>query len=193
MTDKRAELFKCAKELFSANGFKETNVADITKTAGMAVGTFYNYYPSKEKLFLDIFLEENLKLKNYIMDSVDLNGEPLQLIHDVIRLNFDGMSSNPILREWYNRDVFGKIEQLFRTENGLDSVGFLYGSFFELVQKWQTEGKMRKDLDPELIMAIFSAIINIDMHKDEIGLKYFPQVVDYISEFIIKGLTDKPK
>jgi hypothetical protein len=31
------------------------------------------------------------------------------------------------------------------------------------------------------------------MHKDEIGLKYFPQVVDYISEFIIKGLTDKPK
>lgn len=189
MTDKKVKILQCAKELFSANGFKETNVADITKLAGMAVGTFYNYYPSKEKLFLEIYLKENLKLKKDIMESVDLNEEPLPLMKEVIRLNFEGMSSNPILREWYNRDVFSKIEQLFRAENGVDAVGFLYGNFLELVQKWQADGKIRNDLDAEFIMAIFNAIINIDTHKDEIGLKYFPQIMDYISEFVMKGLT----
>ncbi|WP_242832622.1 TetR/AcrR family transcriptional regulator [Clostridium saccharoperbutylacetonicum] len=38
-------------------------MSDITKKAGIGVGTFYNYYSSKEKLFMEIFLEENVKLK----------------------------------------------------------------------------------------------------------------------------------
>ena len=51
MKDKKTDIFNCGKELFSSKGFKDTNVSDITKVAGMGVGTFYNYYDSKEKLF----------------------------------------------------------------------------------------------------------------------------------------------
>ena len=47
---------------------------------------------------------------------------------------------------------------------------------------------MRKDISGELIMAIFTAIINIDTHKEEIGLEYFPEVQEYITEFKMKGL-----
>ncbi|MDF2939025.1 MAG: transcriptional regulator, partial [Paenibacillaceae bacterium] len=62
MEDKKTRIYNCAKELFSTNGFKDTGISDIAKKAGMAVGTIYNYYPSKEKLFMDIYLEENEKL-----------------------------------------------------------------------------------------------------------------------------------
>jgi len=41
-----------------------------------------------------------------------------------------------------------------------------------------------------MIMAIFTAIINIDTHKEEVGLQYFPQVLEYLAEFTIKGLID---
>lgn len=40
MEDKKALIYDCAKELFSAKGFKDTNISEITKRAGMAVGTF---------------------------------------------------------------------------------------------------------------------------------------------------------
>ena len=50
MLDKKKVLFDCAKELFATRGFKDTNVADITRRAGFSVGTFYNYYSSKDKL-----------------------------------------------------------------------------------------------------------------------------------------------
>lgn len=66
MEDKKTKIYECAKELFSNKGFKDTNVSGITKMAGIAVGSFYNYYPSKEKLFMDIFLEENEKLKKAV-------------------------------------------------------------------------------------------------------------------------------
>ena len=193
MRDKKAEIYNCGRELFSSKGFKDTNVSDITKMAGIGVGTFYNYYSSKEKLFLEIFLEENVKLKKSIMESVDLNDEPLKLIKELMSLNILGMNSNPILRQWYNRDVFGKLEQHYREENGIKYVDFLYDSFSELIKKWQAEGKMRDDIDFKLIMAFFTALINIDTHKEEIGIEYFPDILDYLAEFVMKGLTDRRK
>jgi len=192
MEDKKAELFRCGKELFGSKGFKDTSVADITKMAGFAVGTFYNYYPSKEKLFMEIFIEENEALKRKLMMAVKPDEEPLQMIKKTIMLNMEGMKSNPILSQWYNRDVFEKIERLFREENGMGTMDFFYKETIELIRMWQAEGKIRKDIDSDLIMAMFMAIINIDTHKDEIGLQYFPQLQEYLTEFILRGLIEQP-
>lgn len=193
MSDKKVDIFNCGRELFSSKGFKNTNVSDITEMAGIGVGTFYNYYSSKEKLFMEIFLEENTKLKKSFMESIDLDGDPLKVVKEIMLLNVSGMNSNPILREWYNKDVFSKLEQHYREENGIKHVDFLYNSFLELIKKWQVEGKMRDDIDCELIMAIFTALINIDTHKEEVGVQYFPQILDYLAEFVMKGLTDYQK
>ncbi|BAH07278.1 TetR/AcrR family transcriptional regulator [Clostridium kluyveri] len=190
MIDKKADILKCGRDLFGSKGFKDTSIAEITKMAGMATGTFYNYYPSKDKLFMEIYLEENLKLKRNIMESVNLEASPIDVMKKIMFLNLKGMTSNPILKEWYNRDVFSKIEQSFREENGFDCVAFLYDNFIEIVKKWQIEGKMRNDIDAEMIMAIFSALVNIETHKEEIGLRYFPQVLEYLAEFTMKGLMD---
>ncbi|MDK2952493.1 MAG: hypothetical protein PWQ77_2158 [Kosmotogales bacterium] len=189
MEDKKKLLYKCAKELFSENGFKNTNVSAITRKAGMAVGSFYNYYSSKEDLFMDIYLEENAKLKREIMRSLDLSLEPLMVIGNLVALNFKGMQENPILREWYNKSVFDKIEQTYREKNGVDAVDFLYDSFLEIIEMWQSRGKMRKDIDSKTIMMIFVAIINIDTHKEEIGIEYFPELLEKITELIMQSLT----
>jgi AcrR family transcriptional regulator len=188
--DKKTLIYNCAKELFSLNGFKDTNISAITKKAGMAVGTFYNYYSSKEKLFMDIYLEENTKLKQSCLQSLDLDQNPLIVVKQMLKSNTEGIRTNPILKEWYNRSVFEKLEQVYREENGLDTVDFLYDSFLELVNRWQAQGKMRKDIDSKMIMMIFAAITNIDTHKEEIGFEYFPELLEHITELIMNSLMD---
>jgi AcrR family transcriptional regulator len=190
LTDKKEAIYKAGKALFSSNGFKNTNVSDITKAAGMATGTFYNYYPSKDKLFMEIYMEENVALKKSIMDAVDPEGDPMDVVKVMMVLNLKGINTNPILREWYNRDVFNRIEQIYREESGIDNFHFLYDSYIDIVKKWQAEGKMRSDIDREMIMAIYSALINIDTHKEEIGLQYFPQLMEHMADFVMKGLTE---
>lgn len=189
--DKKAEILKCGRELFSANGFKDTNVSDITKKAGIAAGTFYLYYPSKDELFMEIYNEENIKLKREIMATLDLDGEPMAVIGEMIRLNYESMTANPILREWYNRDAFTRIENKFREQNGLGKVDFMYASFTEVVKKWQADGKIRADIDSGMVMALFAAIVNVDTHKDEIGLQYFPALMGYLTEFVMNGLLTR--
>lgn len=190
MIDKKTEIYRRGKELFSQKGFKDTNVAEIMKACGMATGTFYNYYPSKEHLFMAIFMDENTRLKRQVLNSLNMKAEPAEVMREMTLQNYQGMLENPILKEWYNREVFQKIEKNWREENGLDHLDFLYDSFIELVRQWQAEGLMRSDISPEMIMVIFNALVNIDTHKEEIGLKYFPQVLELISEFVMKGLTD---
>ncbi len=190
MEDKKMLIYSYAKELFSAKGFKDTNISEITKKAGMAVGTFYNYYSSKEKLFMDIFMEENAVLKKECFQSLDLHQSPLIAVRQMLKLNVEGMRANPILREWYNKSVFEKLQQAYREENGINAVDFLYDGFLELVALWQEQGKMRKDIDSKMIMMIFAAIINVDTHKEEIGLEYFPELLQYMTELIMAGLMD---
>lgn len=192
MIDKKIELFNCGKELFSEKGFKDTSVSDITKRAKMAVGTFYNYYISKEKLFMEIFMSENVKLKQRVIGSLDFNKAPVEIIKELVYINIKGMNENPILKEWNNRDVYNKIEQIYRDENGMGQFDFLFDSFAEIIQKWQDEGKIRRDINVSMIMAFFTAIITVDAHKEEVGIQYFPEIMDYLTDFIMKGIaTDR--
>ncbi len=189
MTDKKTEIMRCGKALFEEKGYKDTNVAEIMKRAGYATGSFYRYYPSKDDLFMEIYNQENVALKHQIIDAVDLQAEPMAVMQELMMQNLIGMKANPILREWYNRDTFYKIERSFRQSNAIENVDFFAEGFTEVIRLWQREGRMRADIGAEMIVAIFSAFVNIDLHKEEIGMQYFPELMDHIGTFIMQGLT----
>lgn len=138
---------------------------------------------------MDIFLEENVNLKKEIMEQVNMDGDPLASVRELMDLNIQGMLANPILREWYNKEVFSKIEEKYREQQGLEKLDFMFESYLDVIAKWQEEGKFRNDLSSGMIMALIGVIIHIDLHKEEIGLEYFPQIQDLLTEFIFNGLT----
>ncbi|HTY90555.1 MAG TPA: TetR/AcrR family transcriptional regulator [Methanocella sp.] len=57
---RRNELIDTAEELFRENGCEETSVSDIVKKVGVAQGTFYYYFKSKDDI-LDAVLDHYLK------------------------------------------------------------------------------------------------------------------------------------
>lgn len=192
MIDKKADIINSGRELFYSKGFKYTKVSDIAKMAGVSVGTFYNYYSSKDKLFLEIYIKESEDIKKRMVESIDLNEDPIMMVTKFVTQNISAMNSNLILKEWYNRDLFSKLKQYFREQGGLESINkFLHSGKVELNKKWKAEGKIRDDIDDELISAMFNSILYIDIHKSKIGIQHFPQILHYITEFIIKGLTEK--
>ena len=190
MNDKKQQLYQSAKAMFSERGFKGTNISAITKAANMAVGTFYLYYSSKEQLFMEIFKDENTRLKCELLDKLDLNASPKAIILQMLKINQEGIQTNPILREWYTSEEFRKIELAYREAHAIDSLNFLYDTFLALVERWQAEGKMRADIDSKMIMKVFEAIINVDTHKDELGLEYFPALLDLMTDLVLQGLTE---
>lgn len=61
--ERRKDILDAALRLFADGGFNETTVSDIAAEAGMATGTVYLYFPSKEDVLKGLherFREQNL-------------------------------------------------------------------------------------------------------------------------------------
>jgi AcrR family transcriptional regulator len=56
------QLIECAVKVFTARGYRRTQMADVAREMGVSPGTLYNYVESKEALFHLVvdraFLEE---------------------------------------------------------------------------------------------------------------------------------------
>ncbi|KRL60157.1 TetR/AcrR family transcriptional regulator [Latilactobacillus fuchuensis] len=63
VTQKR--IFNTAVQLFNKNGYSHTTISDICKITGVAKGTFYIYYDSKESIVKESYYQ-NL---NFYMES----------------------------------------------------------------------------------------------------------------------------
>lgn len=74
----RAQLLLAAAEQFARHGLEGANVNEISLAAGFAKGTVYNYFPSKEALFLAV-VEEAYRL-------TERSAEPLPDAPTVTRL-----------------------------------------------------------------------------------------------------------
>lgn len=69
MAEKRDKIIESAIRLFEQNGFWNTSTASISKEAGIAAGTLFRYFPSKEQLIDELFLE----LKTEVADCMYQN------------------------------------------------------------------------------------------------------------------------
>ena len=47
----RLAILEAARQVFAELGYGETTVRDIIRKTGLASGTFYNYFKSKEEVF----------------------------------------------------------------------------------------------------------------------------------------------
>ncbi len=119
---------------------------------------------------------------------MDLNQEPVILISQLLKENQEAIHANPILREWYKQDFYKELEKHYRDEDG-QSMDSVRDFFLDLLLNWKQQGRLRDDVDEELLPVFFDSLVCIDMHKDEIGIEYFPKAMQYLIEFIIKGLT----
>ncbi len=55
--ESRARILEKAAELFTGKGFEATTTRDIALAAGLAAGTMFNYFPSKETLAMTMVTE----------------------------------------------------------------------------------------------------------------------------------------
>jgi AcrR family transcriptional regulator len=80
----RAGLLAAARQLFAARGMEHTTIAQIAEHADIAIGSFYNYFRTKEEL-LDALLEEELSKQLALLElrqaRVDDPAEKISIAH----------------------------------------------------------------------------------------------------------------
>lgn len=72
----REQILKAAEEMFMAQGYEKTTIAQIAERANMGIGTFYNYFSSKAEVFLFTFTNnKHLEVAANIDNILDHAGD----------------------------------------------------------------------------------------------------------------------
>lgn len=186
----KKQLLVIGKQMFSTKGFKKTGIKDIAINADIAVGTFYNYFDSKEELFLEIYLEESNKLKQTIAEVIDINQDPVKVIVETIHLMINKMENNPILKEFFNREQYKKIINKLSPEIIKKNYEIANNLFAPFLNKWKKEDNLKK-IDNNMLIAIMDTIFHIYSHRKDIGEAFFPELLDFYIESVAKNLFEK--
>lgn len=109
----KSALIESAIKMFQQRGFQMTRVSDIVSDAGVAQGTFYNYFRSKEEIFRDIcndFIDQVQKKfieRTEHMFDGDTSDEVVKNVHQVIRDVFLIYQNNLAVAELLFREGIG--------------------------------------------------------------------------------------
>jgi AcrR family transcriptional regulator len=109
--------------------YKELNIRDIAKNVGIAIGTFYNYFPNKEVFVYQIFMDD-WKNTLDLADSLKNSEEPLKEKVRKIYLSMQDFVDRYISifyeiamlkgyeskREYDMRDLYIKLEEILTSE-----------------------------------------------------------------------------
>lgn len=74
--ERRSELIACAQKLFYSQGYESTSVRDIVNEAGVAKGTFYYYFDSKQAVLeamVDELIAYSLAMMRDIIEDESLD------------------------------------------------------------------------------------------------------------------------
>ncbi|WP_299826032.1 TetR/AcrR family transcriptional regulator [uncultured Pontibacter sp.] len=71
MTDKRQRILAAALQLFCQNGFQNTSTAAISKQAGVATGTLFLYFKSKDELINSLYKETKNAFAGYVQQGIN--------------------------------------------------------------------------------------------------------------------------
>lgn len=109
MQETRGRLMEAAAEEFARYGYDKANVNQIAESAGFAIGTVYNYFPSKRDLML-AFIDETAQMHvDYIVEQVKSTPDPALRMEAFFRAGFDFVETHAM-----------QAKAIFNTLNGPD-------------------------------------------------------------------------
>ncbi|HEX9712021.1 MAG TPA: TetR/AcrR family transcriptional regulator [Actinomycetota bacterium] len=176
----RAKLLESAEAVFAERSFDEASIVQITQRAGVAMGTFYLYFPSKQAVFSELVRDLGHRLRVEIAQAIEGLERRTHIEREGFRAFFEFTRRHPglyrIIRsaESVDRDVFeehyerlaeGYVEGLstamdtgeFRQQDPM-VLAYLLMGIAEMVGMrwilWRPEGQVSDELLEQLIAFI---------------------------------------
>jgi AcrR family transcriptional regulator len=185
--DRRQEILDAATRIFSAKGVSKTTVADIAEAAGVAKGTVYLYFGSKEHLLLalrDRFTDDLLEHVSNLLSRVGQD-DFWSLVDTTIESMTDFMlQKQDMMQVFLEEGLSSDVAKVVDVGSRIDSM------FAAAIQQGIQAGHC-KVTDPELMASFFhhafeGSMLHACLHGDQLDRDRF---VAAAKELVYKSLA----
>jgi AcrR family transcriptional regulator len=190
---RRAEILEQAEKIFAAKGFHNTAVAEIAEASGFAVGTLYQFFASKEQLYISLLTEKLNMMYSAIRESTAKETDVLKKIEGLVASQFRFVENNTEFCSIFIRGDHlslseGSVELRKRLKIDYNS----HVSFTEEVMREGIRDGLLKKMDPRMMAAALTGIANSYSSKwlttieGTSLMNYVPFVIDIFLEGVRK-------
>lgn len=162
-------IMETAIEQFVQRGFQATSIADIMKAAHMGLGTFYNYFDSKDQLLHYLLDNLAVQLHQRLQHLTAEQKSKAEILREMVLMTAQLVDSNkyvlPLFLSAGARPEQASEEAKDKeTDCDLEShehrghgPAFM-AMFLQLVQEGQASGEFRQDVSAEIITEMFHSL-----------------------------------
>ena len=150
---KREAILAAAQKVFSRRGFHSARTSEIAREAGVAEGTLYNYFPSREDIFLSLFDD---RWQTFI-DRIRLRTASLDEPNDKLKAIF-----STALRIFVTNKPLAQILLLETSPRSVflnSRVALRLADFLDLIEEILIEGKRAGTYHPDLDTRVARMVI----------------------------------
>ena len=146
VADKREAILRAATRIFARKGYFQSQVADVAREAGVAAGTVYLYFRSKDDLLISIF-ERGMR---HALDSgralVDEVSDPRERLRRFARLHLQRLGRDRNLAVVFQVELRQSTKFMERFSSTLlrDYLGLIR----DAIPEGQQRGLFRREINP---------------------------------------------
>jgi AcrR family transcriptional regulator len=193
-TRRRDEIMAAAKKVFARNGFHATTISHIAREAGLAYGSVYWYFDSKDELFHALMAAEGEAVRGHIAaaiaaagDRPDRDWEPLRITVQAVLEFFE---ADKAVTKLLLRDAYALGDQFEK------HLGSIYERFIDDIEKHMIVAQQRGTVisaPPRMLAFSLAALIGQLAHRrltTDDGVSA-PDVADIVVSFALHGLRPR--
>jgi len=189
VSDKRESILRAATHVFARNGYFNSKVADIARVAGVADGTVYLYFKSKEEILRSIF---DRGIEILIAEARELiagAADPRERLRRIARLHLERLGADRDLAVVFQVELRGSTK--FLEEFSAAGLAEYLRLIREVFEEGQRAGQFRKDLNAKLVAKIlFGALDEMATNWILSKRRYkLAPMADEVLDIFLNGVT----
>lgn len=164
----RQRLVRAALELFTARGYHETTTPEIAKKAGVAEGTIYRHFTSKQHCFNELYRAAARWAVQLVKDADALKVGPPEKLADLARGLVAGAVREPAVARLF---FVSRYEELLDEESRKTARGFRLG-LEGLIAQGKADGSVKPGA-AEVWAGVWLGVMTLAI--DRVSAKEWPE------------------
>ncbi len=142
--DKPQQIIEAAVRVFARKGYYNSRVSDIAREAGIAAGTIYLYFKTKDDILVTLFRDKMAEFVGALRKAIAGEPDAASKVRRLVSLHFRILEENPDLAEVVQVEL-RQGQKFFRGASSQE-IGAYFALIGSVLEEGVVEGRFRSDL-----------------------------------------------
>ena len=187
--DKPQQIIEAAVRVFARKGYYNSRVSDIAREAGIAAGTIYLYFKTKDDILVTLFRDKMADFVGVLRKAIAGEADAASKIRRLVSLHFRILEESPDLAEVVQVEL-RQGQKFFRGASSQE-IGSYFALIGSVLEEGVAEGRFRSGLPVKVATKILFGAMDQMATSWVLGKRGYQLVdtADAVAEIFLQGVA----